>query len=499
MRTTNPYCEALGIEVPRLEAAARQADANSYSLLLVALLEHGAPLTLEEAATRFEVAGIAPAARALASLKRCRPARSPIYRDGPRYALDPYDDETDLWAFRLGLRPPRAAALKLVRPDPGPLPSPDEPLTVADLDEVWREGVPTTWSAQRVAVCVLDAHGRAMLPDDVLTFVRARSRWTPLSARSATYWRRGAALHARQDGRWELDRAHPAVRSARQAVRERVAMVRRWAHIRPDPAVMEANEKRIAREREANTERLARMRRVVLHAFPRANPAAIVLVDVGLRTIDTFMGDEIARARERLRDYDIIAAVDVRALLRSLGVEPGARRLGELGPPRKTTQLNRRGRTLRITTGLLVQGSCGISRPFGGDAVLRAHLRDGELTRLRRRLEADAKSLFALYQYGRLHGAVRLRWGFLDEMIPAPWVHRDETGLYALMQHAYALRAPLEVVLGTAPGWADPWSRVRRVYVVKDEGAWRSRLVDEQGYPFAEADVQMARLVEQHT
>jgi hypothetical protein len=45
---------------------------------------------------------------------------------------------------------------------------------------------------------------------------------------------------------------------------------------------------------------------------------------------------------------------------------------------------------------------------------------------LHRRLEADAKALLALYQYGRLHGAVRLRWGFLDEMIPAPWVHRDE-------------------------------------------------------------------------
>ena len=53
--------------------------------------------------------------------------------------------------------------------------------------------------------------------------------------------------------------------------------------------------------------------------------------------------------------------------------------------------------------------------------MLRDYLRDGANTKLRRRLEADAKSLFALYQYGRLHGGVRLRWSFLDEMLPGPW------------------------------------------------------------------------------
>lgn len=496
MSTTNPYCEALGIQVPRLEAARHSPDANTYSLLIVALLERGAPITLEAAAKRFEEAGIAPAHRALASLKRCRPARSPIYRDGNHYALDPYDDEADLWAFQLGLRAPTAAPLKLVRPDPGPLPSPDGPLTVAHLDEAWREGVPTTWSAQRIAICVLDAHGTAMRPDDVLAFVQARSRWMLLSADSAKYWRRGAAVRSRQDGRWELDRAHDAVRSARQAVQERVAMVRRWANMRPDPAVMEANRKRFERERAAQAERLAHLRRVLIHAFPAKQPEAIVLVDVGRHEISTFMRGEIDKAKQMLLDYDIIAAVDVRALLRSLEFEPGDRRLAELGPPQKTKQINRRGRALRITTSLLIQGSCGISRPLGDDTVLHKYLRDGEHTKLRRRLEADAKSLFALYQYGRLHGAVRVRWGFLDEMIPAPWVHRDEPRLYELLNRAHELRAPLEVVVGSAPGWADPWSRVQRAYVAKDEGGWRSWLLDELGYLIVDADVQLARVAD---
>lgn len=315
-----------------------------------------------------------------------------------------------------------------------------------------------------------------------------------LSAESATHWGRGAAVRARDDGVWELDRAHDAVCLAREAVRERVAMARRRAAMRPDPEVMKANQERIDQEREARAERLSRMRRVLVHAFPAMKPEAVVLVDLERRDIATFMNDEISRARERLADYDIIAAVDVRALLRRLEFDSGERRLGELGPPQKTRRLNRWGRTLKITTSLLIQGSCGISRPLGDETVLHRHLRNRDQTRLRRRLEADAKSLFALYRYGRLHGTVRLRWGFLDEMIVAPWVYRYEPSLYDLMRRANELSVPLEVVVGNAPGWADPWARVQRVYVGTDETGWRRRLVDESGHRIDEVEVQLARL-----
>ena len=165
------------------------------------------------------------------------------------------------------------APLRLVRPDPGPLPSPNQSLTVADLDEAWREGVPSAWSAQRIAICVLDAHGAAMPPDDALAFVTARSRWMLLSADSARYWRRGAAVGVRDDGLWQLDRAHDAVRSARQAVRERLGLIRRWAHMRPDRKVLEANRKRFEREREAHAERLAARRAA---APPRSSVAFVM-------------------------------------------------------------------------------------------------------------------------------------------------------------------------------------------------------------------------------
>ena len=495
--SSNAYCAVLGIGAPRVEDARSSPAANYYSLLLVALLERGEPMTLEEAAARLAAAGVAATpGHALASLKRCKPARAPIYRDRDHYALDPHDNEVSFWLFRLGLRPPRAAPLTVVRSALDPLPSRDRQLTVANLNEAWRDGVPNSWSAQRVAVVVLDAHGAAMSPAEVLAFVGTRSQWTLLRAESAQYWRSGDAVRVRDDGRWELDREHGAVRSARKAVADRVIVMRRWAEIRPDPEAIETTQRRIERERATHADQLARMRRVLIHAFPPARPEALVLIDVEGREITTFLGDEIARAIDRLTGYEIIGAVGIRALLRTLNIDPGERRLAELGPPQKTRQLNRRGRTLTITSTLLVQGSCGISRPFGDERMLRDYLRDGADTKLRRRLEADAKSLFALYQYGRLHGGVRLRWGFVDEMLPAPWVHRDESTLYNLLKDAHQRGLPLEVVVGSAPGWTDPWARAQRAYVATDAWHTPSLLADEQGYEIPRAEVQMARLLD---
>ena len=491
---SNPYCDALGIGIPKLEAAKDERDANYYSLLIVVLLERGEPVTLQQAAQRFEEAGVAPAAQALASLKRCRPGRAPIYRDGEWYALDPHDAQADLWGFRLGLRPPAAASLPADRPAAAPLPTVDAPLRTTHLDEAWRDGLSSNWSAQRVALCILDAHGGAMEPEDVISFVSARSRWSPVSAKSADYWRRGAAIRVRADGRWELDPDHDALRSARQAVIDRIETRRRSASQYADPAVIAANRERFDREREAHAEELGRMRRVLIHAFPASKPQALVLVDVAERALDTFVGDEIERAVRKLAAYDLIGSIDVRSLLRTLRFAPGSRRLAELGPPQKTRTLNRRGRTLKITTGLLVHGSCGISRPFGDETKMREYLAAGDLTKLRRRLEDDAKSLYAIYQYGRLHGTVRLRWGFLDEHLPAPWVHRDEAKLHNLKAEAYERRVPLQVVVGSAPGWADPWSRLRLAHVLKEPGGWRSWLVDDTGDAIHEDEIQLARL-----
>lgn len=87
---------------------------------------------------------------ALVSLKRCKPAGAPIYHDGDLYALDSHDDEVTFWLFRLGLRPARGAPVRTIQHSYGPRPSTDHPVPVAALDEAWRDGVPNSWSAQRV-------------------------------------------------------------------------------------------------------------------------------------------------------------------------------------------------------------------------------------------------------------------------------------------------------------------------------------------------------------
>jgi hypothetical protein len=171
---------------------------------------------------------------------------------------------------------------------------------------------------------------------------------------------------------WALEPGHPWLLSARKAVRDRLVLVRRWAAMRPDPAVLEANRRASEERRERHGAELAKLRRVVVHAFPPNAPRAVVLVDVGAREITTHAAEELPRARERLNDYDVIAAVGVRPLLRALGYDPGPRRLAELGPPQKTKKLNRRGRTLRITTAMPVRARAGSASPSatgGGPAA----------------------------------------------------------------------------------------------------------------------------------
>ena len=230
--------------------------------------------------------------------------------------------------------------------------------------------------------------------------------------------------------------------------------------------------------------------------FPAKAPRAVVLVDLGTHSLSTYVGDDVPGAvQSQLERFELIAGVDVRPALEALRFDPGARRLAELGPPQKTMTLNERGRALRITTAMLIQGSCGISRPLGDPDRLHEYLDGGDTTRLVRRLEADAKALFALYRYGLVHGAVRLRWGFLDEMIQAPWSHPDEPRLHDIKRLAHAQRAFVELVAGSAPGWEEPWARARRCQVVVGRTGYDLHLVDEQGLVINDDDVQTARIV----
>lgn len=72
----NMYQEVLKLPGARLEDVKDRPEASHYSLLIVALIEHGGPMTLPEVAARFAAAGVAPLEVALDGLRvpRRRPA-----------------------------------------------------------------------------------------------------------------------------------------------------------------------------------------------------------------------------------------------------------------------------------------------------------------------------------------------------------------------------------------------------------------------------------------
>lgn len=488
----NSYCEQLGIAVPSLAAVRAHPAANTYSLLIVTLLQHGRPMTLAEVAVEFAAAGVVSHVDdAYFSLKRCRPARPPIYRDGDLYALDPHDHELDLWTFRLGLRPPRVQR-------PAPAPPPPRPhatqrLSIAELDEAWKNDASLdSWSAQRIALAILDAHDRPMAPDDVVAFVSARTKWHRLVAGPTTFRRTGAAVAIDADGSWSIVQGASELLMARDAVRDAIERSRRYPRI--DSEAIEAGRRAYERRRAAHAAELAALRRVIVHAFPTRSPRAVVLVDVDQRELTTLIGDELSKVGALLERYDMLCGVDIRGTLRALAIDPGERRLAEIGPPQKSVRVGSSGRTLKITTEMLIQGSCGINRPLGDAKKLRAYLAQGQIDKLAARLESDAKALFALHEYGKVHGCVRLRRGFLDEVFAAPWHHRDEPTLDNLKREAIDLSMGLVAVVGHTPDWDDPWSRAQRLEVVRGQREYDLLLFDEIGRYVDDRDVQLARL-----
>lgn len=273
---TNPWCEILGIEVPRVEAVTDHREASAYTLLIVTLLERGAPMTLPEVAARLEIAGVGAAADALAALVRCRPGRAPVYCDGDRYGLDPHDADLDLWAFRLGLRPPDSPPIGRFKPNPEPVPEPDVALTVSELDEAWKDANLASWSAQRLALAVLDAAGRPMAGHEVVAFVKARAPCHALRDDGRGFARRGSAVEILPDGRWSVAAgAGAAVEATRRAVRARVVVARRYARV--DPAVIAAHQEQGERMRAAHAAALSKLRRGLVYALGTAKrPDAFV-------------------------------------------------------------------------------------------------------------------------------------------------------------------------------------------------------------------------------
>ncbi len=495
---SNPYCDHLDIDEPSLEAAMHHAEANTYVRFLVCLLERGGRMTLEEVAERFAKAGLGTVEKSLSALKRCRPGRLPAYRTGDQYGLDLYHWELGMWLFRLGFRKSRGSSLKLLPPLRDPLPGPEVALAEADLDEAFRGAWLVQWSAQRLVLAVLDAATEPMSPADVVAALDRRVDGHSLQVDQPTFRNKNSAVSVREDGRWELRPEHEALQVMRVVVRKMIEKAREYKDAQPTTAVRMANmDNAKKREREKGA-LLNGLRRVLVRSFPPANPSCVVLCDVQTRQIECFSADDLAAVRERLADFDLIAGHEVREVLRGLGFDDLMVRVTEVGLSQKTIKVEETGFVVKLTMAKMVKDTCGIGDAFGDPKRMRAQVAKGALDSLRLRLVKDLKSLFFLYQYGRLHGYVRTQWRQYRETLRAYWVEYEELSLSADLKRAYDARHCVEVVLDEAPDWDEPWAtaRVLRVGAVDQNCGLEYCVADDDGFRIDMERLQALRVLD---
>ncbi len=493
----NLYCERLGLSIPRLDDVVGRKGVKLFHLMVVALLELGRPMGLGDLAGRLSAAGIVAGSGDLAlSLKKAWHGMEPVYRDAEgRFGLNLSSAALEPILQTAGLRAPRFAA-----PAPPPVPAQpgDEmPLSKDELDAAFRDRFISGFSALRQAAAVLDALGRPATVEGVDAFLARLTRHREaLTADRVRYWR-SALVVMDEEGRLTLNRASPDLGTMRRAVRNlaRPVLVHRvreahWAQLRAEREAVLAQERR-RQGREASA-----LRRAVLRAVPEPeNPRALALLDVGARSIRTFIGDAIATVPEALSGFDLLAGLHIRKTLHGLRLDPDRWRLVDLRPPQKSRRINRAGRTLKITPELLIWGTTGIGRPLGDPDKVARYLARGEAGKLARRLESDVKALYAFYRYGVLHRGVRLRWGFLDEVLGVDWVLPGDPHLYDILDRARQAGAPVDIVTRSAPGWADPWSRARRVEVVNIEPWVVTVRQGTEKVPIDRREIQAVRMV----
>ena len=497
-RGKNAYCERLGISVPNVEKELQRKKAPTlFHLLVVALLEKGAPMSMQEIGSRLLEAGFLPrTGDIMLSLKRSWRGREPVYKDpGGLMRLDL--ECTRLKYLLFDLRPKRKVER---RPDPPAVfqPGPTARLQLDELEAAFEDRSLWSLSLLRQAAAVLDAYGEPMAVQEVEACLSGLTKYRPsLTLDNARRWRT-TMIHIGGDN-LKLVMDDPGLPAMRTNIRKLARPVLQARIRRQQARSAQAEWKKRDEARSVKEQEEARsLSRAVVRAFPhKAVPAGAAVLDVSARTIRTFVGKDIDGLAEHLGEFDLLAGPDMRDLLHRMGLDVSHWKLVELGPPRKTIQITKTGRKLKLTSEMLVTHSTGISRPLGDPKRLARYVKEGAHAGLRRRLESDVKSLYAFYRFGLLHGCVRCQWGFLDEVLPVDWAGPGDRGLYWVLKEAMESGREIEIVMGTAPGWKDPWSRKQRCTVLGVEAWSVTLLMDGLRHLVSKLDIQMVRPVDE--
>lgn len=438
-------------------------------LMGLVIAEKGAPMTIEEIAERLGALGVTRSVKslrktwhALRCLRKTADGKLEVVRESAEYSrwdhlLFRIRDQLDL----LPGRPPSRERTA----NEGPVDD-TSPVTLEEVLRGLGTWLPQSLSLRRKLALLTEACGgeleveRAIrtFADAGVTITEEDIRHSVASSGPVGLAAGGALVHRPEDG--SLATGRRLLRERLRALDEEEEEERRAAEASTKWRRKQELERRETRRKYREA------RKVVLRCFftRRGFGAASVLDPDARRFHDSTDPAEVAALIERA---EIIFGIDPWSDLERLGIEPGERQIVDLSPPMKTVKLNQRRRTLKVTPGLIIGSTLGISRPLGDPSKLNAYLKSGSHGKLFRRLRADLKSLWRLYEYGCLHGRVRLRWGFLDESRGVEWNPGGLPRLCEIVSEAKERGGELEVVLGSAPGWDDPWSRGMRIRVVE--------------------------------
>jgi len=463
----NRYVARLGLAgAPSVEAAYVRIGPQFLRLMVVAIIERGAPLDLGQMVDRLAKAGVRSRIGDLGvSIQKAWAGRSPIYRDTQgRFDLDLQADDLGYILRDLALLPTAPRLEPIIAPTPAPLPigAPDEPLSKDEVTAAFRDASLYGLAAFRQVAAVLEAFGWPQSMEAVEGILHGFTKWRfSFDPTRVPFWKT-PLVGIGDDGLLHLNPGCPEVLALRETVRRMAAprLAQETSRLRAEAIskAMRAREEH-ARAAEAAQEQ-ARTHAILRVVYQRGEaPSCAALLDVERRAIRTFLPAEMGELSQALRAYDVLSGLDVREALEMLREDPHDWRLEELRPLERTWKLNRSGRRLKITFELASGSTTGITRPLGKPEDFAAHIVKGASGRIRRRLESDVKALYAFRQYAVLHGYVRLRWGFLDEFLFLDWASSRRAPLLPELRAAMEARERLEVVVGGAPGWSDPWSR----------------------------------------
>ena len=495
----NRYCQRLGVPTPNLDVALTRSDIKVVHLMALAVLEAGGPLSLDEIAARLKQLALAPrlaAAAIPASLRKAWHGQAPLVRDphDGRFYLDLLADHEVRWISYLS--DPHRMPSSRPRPEEYRPPADAEPLSQDEVDAALNDRTLYTYSTIRKAAAILEASGGGPLSlEEVNQRLAEHGAYAgQIDERAVGLWKSDLVV-VEPDRRLRLNRASLNVPGFRQDIRRMAASrLRQRAESAAFRAQQTEHEKRRADEERRAIDEARRVRRALLHVVAiEGTVRAAAVIDAATREQRLFVGEEVRDLAAHLNAFEFLAGVDVRSSLRFVGLDPDRWWLAELRPTQRTFRPSER-EAVKVSLSAVVHATTGKSRVPGDTSVWGPLLAAGSTTRLAARLEQDAEALFALYEYGALHGGVRMRNRARDSLLPVGWSMRGDAHIGDIMDASTRQWLPVQIVVGRPSDLADPWPLASTVTIVeRDRHVLYVREHDELR-PLDPADIRAMRL-----